>query len=151
MWAPISRRFLIRPIYRHYSIGFTPKITVIGVGGGGGNAVNHMIASEMNGVNFVACNTDAQALSLSQAANRVRLGKDFTKGLGAGAKPDVGKKAAEADLGDVMELNALDETHLVFIAAGMGGGTGTGAAPGIIFFYAFIFSLFLGKKIGKTI
>ncbi|MGE4571371.1 MAG: cell division protein FtsZ [Candidatus Izemoplasmatales bacterium] len=104
-----------------------PKIKVIGVGGGGGSAVNRMIENEVLGVEFVAMNTDAQVLKLSKADVRLQLGKNLTRGLGAGANPDVGRQAAEESEDEIREL--LAETDMVFITAGMGGGTGTGAAP----------------------
>lgn len=103
------------------------KIKVIGVGGGGCNAVNRMIDSGVKGVEFIVVNTDAQALQLSKAETRLQIGEKLTRGLGAGANPDVGKKAAE----ESRELlaNALKGADMVFVTAGMGGGTGTGAAP----------------------
>ncbi|MEO0589307.1 MAG: cell division protein FtsZ [Pseudomonadota bacterium] len=104
-----------------------PRITVIGIGGAGGNAIANMIASEIEGVDFVVANTDAQALSSSPAEKRIQLGPDITNGLGAGARPEVGKAAAEETVNDIEA--ALDGVNMVFIAAGMGGGTGTGAAP----------------------
>ncbi|MDY7097729.1 MAG: cell division protein FtsZ [Pseudomonadota bacterium] len=104
-----------------------PKITVIGIGGAGGNAIANMIASEIEGVEFIVANTDAQALSSSPAEKRIQLGPDITNGLGAGARPEVGKAAAEETVADIEE--ALEGVNMVFIAAGMGGGTGTGAAP----------------------
>ncbi|MEM7703433.1 MAG: cell division protein FtsZ [Pseudomonadota bacterium] len=104
-----------------------PKITVIGVGGAGGNAIANMITSEIEGVDFVVANTDAQALSTSPAEKRIQLGTDITKGLGAGAKPEVGRAAAEETVKDIEE--SLEGVNMVFIAAGMGGGTGTGASP----------------------
>jgi len=104
-----------------------PQIRVIGVGGGGGNAVNNMIESGMTGVDFVAVNTDSQDLDRSLASRRFQLGNQLTKGLGAGADPDVGREAALEDRDRVAELVA--STDMVFITAGMGGGTGTGAAP----------------------
>ena len=103
-----------------------PRITVLGVGGAGGNAVNNMIAS-LQGVDFVVANTDAQALAQSKAERRIQLGATTTEGLGAGAQPDVGKAGAEESLDEIMEQ--LGGSHMVFITAGMGGGTGTGAAP----------------------
>ena len=106
---------------------FTPKITVIGVGGAGGNAVNNMIASKLDGVSFLAVNTDAQALENNLSPNILQLGKESTGGLGAGARPEIGRAAAEESLDDVMEQ--LKDQNMVFITAGMGGGTGTGAAP----------------------
>ncbi len=104
-----------------------PRITVLGVGGAGGNAVNNMIASKLEGVEFLVANTDAQALAGSKAETRVQLGANVTEGQGAGAQPDVGKAAAEETLEEIMEH--LRDSHMVFITAGMGGGTGTGAAP----------------------
>jgi cell division protein FtsZ len=104
----------------------SPKITVVGVGGAGGNAVNNMIASNLIGVDFVVCNTDSQALVGSLAEHKVQLGTSLTEGLGAGAKPEIGRAAAEESLDDVMQL--LDNANMAFITAGMGGGTGTGAA-----------------------
>ena len=105
----------------------SPRITVIGVGGAGGNAVNNMIRSDLQGVEFLVANTDAQALGLSDAPNRIRLGANLTNGLGAGAEPDIGRAAAEEALDEVMA--EVEGCHMLFITAGMGGGTGTGAAP----------------------
>ncbi len=104
-----------------------PKITVVGVGGAGGNAVNNMITSHLEGVEFVACNTDAQALAACLTDRKIQLGATITHGLGAGARPEVGGAAAEEALDEL--LDALSGSHMVFITAGMGGGTGTGAAP----------------------
>ncbi len=104
-----------------------PVIRVIGVGGGGGNAVNRMIENDVKGVEFVAVNTDAQVLKLSKAETRIQLGKETTHGLGAGADPEVGRIAAEESRDDIRK--ALEGTNMLFITAGMGGGTGTGAAP----------------------
>ena len=106
---------------------FTPRITVIGVGGGGTNAVDNMIALNLQGVEFVVANTDAQQLMHSRADRRVQLGPHITQGLGAGAKPEVGRAAAEEAAEEL--YRHLDGAHMVFITAGMGGGTGTGAAP----------------------
>ena len=103
------------------------KIVVVGCGGGGSNAVNQMVEEQMRGVTFWVCNTDAQALATSKAEHRLVLGKDITNGLGAGGNPEVGRKAAESSLDDIYEV--LQGANMVFIAAGMGGGTGTGAAP----------------------
>jgi cell division protein FtsZ len=103
------------------------KIKVIGVGGGGSNAVNRMIENGLQGVEFIAVNTDAQALKMSQATERLQLGGKLTRGLGAGANPDIGKKAAEESREQLQEQ--LQGADMVFITAGMGGGTGTGAAP----------------------
>jgi cell division protein FtsZ len=104
-----------------------PKITVIGVGGAGGNAVNNMIKAQLMGVNFIVANTDAQALAHSTAEQKVQLGVQLTQGLGAGARPDVGRAAAEESMAQIEEY--LAGSHMVFVTAGMGGGTGTGAAP----------------------
>jgi cell division protein FtsZ len=106
---------------------FTPRITVIGVGGGGTNAVDNMIALNLQGVEFVVANTDAQQLMHSRADRRIQLGPHITQGLGAGAKPEIGKAAAEEAADEL--YRHLDGSHMVFITAGMGGGTGTGAAP----------------------
>ena len=103
------------------------RITVLGVGGAGGNAVNNMIAAKLEGVDFVVANTDAQALAQSKAERRIQLGVHVTEGLGAGAQPDIGRAGAEESLDEIMEQ--LIGSHMVFITAGMGGGTGTGAAP----------------------
>jgi cell division protein FtsZ len=104
-----------------------PRITVIGIGGAGGNAIANMIAAEIEGVEFIVANTDAQALATSPAEKRIQLGPDITGGLGAGARPEVGKAAAEETVAEVER--ALEGVNMCFIAAGMGGGTGTGAAP----------------------
>ncbi|MDB5718560.1 MAG: cell division protein FtsZ [Sphingomonas bacterium] len=104
-----------------------PRISVIGVGGAGGNAIANMIASDVQGVDFVVANTDAQALNASSAERRIQLGLRITQGLGAGSRPEIGRAAAEETLEQVEA--ALEGAHMCFIAAGMGGGTGTGAAP----------------------
>ena len=104
-----------------------PRITVIGIGGAGGNAVNNMIQAGIEGVEFVAANTDAQALSMSSAGVRIQMGVNVTEGLGAGSKPEIGAAAAEEALEDIRGY--LEGVHMLFITAGMGGGTGTGAAP----------------------
>ncbi len=109
----------------HFTNG--PVLKVIGVGGGGGNAVNRMIENNVQGVEFIAVNTDAQVLRLSKADTRVQLGRSLTKGLGAGADPEIGRLAAEESRPDLEEL--IKGTDMLFITAGMGGGTGTGAAP----------------------
>lgn len=108
---------------------FKPRITVVGVGGGGGNAVNNMIRSQLEGVEFVVMNTDYQALSqsLTDIDRRVQLGHELTKGLGAGSAPETGRSSAEESIEDIN--SQIENSHMVFIAAGMGGGTGTGAAP----------------------
>jgi len=104
-----------------------PRITVIGVGGAGGNAVNNMIESALEGVEFVVANTDAQAVGLSQASKKIQLGVNTTQGLGAGSMPNVGSAAAEESLDEIMDH--VGNSHMLFVTAGMGGGTGTGAAP----------------------
>jgi len=104
-----------------------PRIVVIGVGGAGGNAVDNMIEANLQGVEFYVANTDAQAMRRSKTENRIQLGPETTSGLGAGARPEVGEASAEESMVDIME--ALEDAHMVFVAAGMGGGTGTGAAP----------------------
>ena len=104
-----------------------PRITVIGVGGAGCNAVNNMIEAHLEGVEFLVANTDAQSLANSLTERRVQLGAKKTRGLGAGAKPEVGREAADESLSEVMDQ--LEGTHMLFVTAGMGGGTGTGAAP----------------------
>ena len=104
-----------------------PRITVFGVGGGGGNAVNNMINAGLKGVDFVVANTDAQALSLTRADRVIQLGVSVTEGLGAGSQPEVGRAAAEECIDEI--LDHLQGTHMCFVTAGMGGGTGTGAAP----------------------
>ena len=104
-----------------------PRITVIGVGGAGCNAVNNMIEAELEGVEFLVANTDAQSLASSLTERKVQLGAKLTKGLGAGAKPEIGREAADESLSTVLEQ--LEGTHMLFVTAGMGGGTGTGAAP----------------------
>jgi len=104
-----------------------PRISVIGVGGGGGNAVNNMIEKKLEGIDFIVANTDAQALENSKTQRRIQLGLTTTKGLGAGARPEIGKIAAEEALEDIKR--ELEGSNMVFITAGMGGGTGSGAAP----------------------
>jgi cell division protein FtsZ len=104
-----------------------PKITVFGVGGGGGNAINNMITGGLQGVEFVVANTDAQALTMTKASRIIQLGVDVTQGLGAGSQPEVGRDSAEECLNEIADH--LQGTHMCFITAGMGGGTGTGAAP----------------------
>jgi len=104
-----------------------PRISVIGVGGAGGNAIANMIQSDVQGVDFIVANTDAQALNHSMADRKIQLGLKITQGLGAGSRPEIGKAAAEEAINEIE--TALDGAHMCFIAAGMGGGTGTGAAP----------------------
>lgn len=103
------------------------NIKVVGVGGAGNNAVNRMIESGVEGIEFIAINTDAQALFTSKASTRINIGRATTRGLGAGANPDVGKKAAEESSEEIK--NALSGADMVFVTCGLGGGTGTGAAP----------------------
>ena len=103
------------------------QIKVVGVGGGGGNAVNRMINEGLGGVDFIAVNTDNQALMLSKAKTRVRIGDKLTRGLGAGGNPEIGRKAAEESSEDLLEV--LRGSDMIFVACGMGGGTGTGASP----------------------
>src|SRR5881275_2388845 len=103
------------------------KIKVIGIGGGGGNAVNRMIDTGVEGIEFVVANTDLQALRMSRAPVKIQLGTKLTNGLGAGANPEVGRRAALEDTDKIIE--ALDGADMVFVTAGLGGGTGTGAAP----------------------
>ena len=104
-----------------------PRILVVGVGGAGGNALNRMIEAGLQGVEFVAINTDAQDLKMSKAHAKIQLGSNLTKGLGAGAKTDIGQASADESLNEI--INFIQGSNMVFIAAGMGGGTGTGAAP----------------------
>ncbi len=103
-------------------------IKVIGVGGGGSNAVNHMYSKQIHGVDFVICNTDSQALENSPIPNKIQLGAHLTSGLGAGANPEIGAQAAAESIQDIQQMLSI-QTKMVFITAGMGGGTGTGAAP----------------------
>ena len=103
------------------------RIKVIGVGGGGSNAVNRMVTSGLSGVEFIVANTDAQALAANAAPRRLQIGEKLTKGLGAGADPTIGRQAALEDTEDI--ISALDGADMVFITTGLGGGTGTGAAP----------------------
>src|SRR5689334_12246190 len=110
----------------HQLEGFA-QIRVIGVGGGGSNAVNRMIQTNMMGIEFIAMTTDAQALLLTEAPHRIRIGDKLTRGLGAGGNPSVGSKAAEENAEEIYE--ALNVSYIVSITAGMGGGTGTGASP----------------------
>ncbi|MEG8040435.1 cell division protein FtsZ [Sphingomonas sp. LR60] len=105
----------------------TPRITVIGVGGAGGNAIANMMRADVQGVNFLVANTDAQALKQSEAEQKIQLGAKITQGLGAGSRPEIGRAAAEETIEELGRL--LEGSHMCFIAAGMGGGTGTGAAP----------------------
>lgn len=116
------------PITFNLSSSFNSIIKVMGVGGGGGNAVNNMFKRGIRGVDFVICNTDIQVLDKSPIPNKVRLGAEITQGLGAGANPEVGRKAALESLEDIRTL-LRENTKMLFITAGMGGGTGTGAAP----------------------
>lgn len=117
----------VRPSQPTQKQALSPKITIFGVGGAGGNAVNNMIEDNLSGVDFVVCNTDAQALDQSICPTKIQLGAHVTAGLGAGAKPEIGRMAAEESLDEV--LAHIEDTNMVFVTAGMGGGTGTGAAP----------------------
>jgi cell division protein FtsZ len=103
------------------------RMKVVGIGGGGGNAVNRMIDENLQGVDFISVNTDAQALTRSKASHKIQIGKRLTRGLGAGARPEIGRQAIEEDRAEVLE--ALQGADMVFVTCGMGGGTGTGAAP----------------------
>ena len=103
------------------------SIKVVGCGGGGNNAVNRMVDAGLKGVDFISINTDRQALSLSNANTKIQIGEKLTKGLGAGAVPDIGRRAAEESREEIAQV--LKGADLVFVTAGMGGGTGTGAAP----------------------
>ena len=114
-------------MYNNLNVGAVANIKVIGVGGGGNNAVNRMIDANITSAQFVAINTDKQALLLSKAEHRLQIGEKLTRGLGAGADPEIGQKAAEESKASISEM--LKDCDLVFITAGMGGGTGTGAAP----------------------
>src|SRR4029453_17472451 len=111
----------------HTSLEGAARIVVLGVGGGGSNAVNRMILAGVKGVEFVAVNTDVQALGRSDAGTRVHIGEKLTRGLGAGGNPNVGEKAAEESADQIADI--VRDADMVFIAAGMGGGTGTGGAP----------------------
>ena len=104
-----------------------PRITVFGVGGAGGNAVNNMISAGLQGVDFVVANTDAQALTMSKSERIIQIGVQVTQGLGAGADPETGRAAAEEAADEIRDH--LNGVHMVFVTAGMGGGTGTGATP----------------------
>ena len=104
------------------------RIKVIGIGGGGGNTLNSMIDARFEGIEFIVANTDAQALALSKAPIKIQLGVKSTKGLGTGANPDLGKRAAEEDMGTLMEH--LEDANIVFLTGGLGGGTGSGAFAG---------------------
>src|SRR5574340_16345 len=115
------------PTKKHQPVETFARIKVIGVGGGGQNAVNRMIEEGIEGVEFIATNTDAQALTLTRAPTRVRLGDKLTRGLGAGGNPEIGRKAAEESADELYSV--LKGSDMVFVTAGMGGGTGTGAAP----------------------
>lgn len=108
-------------------VGQFVEIKVIGVGGGGGNAVNRMIEAKLQGVEYISANTDAQVLAFSNAEQKIQIGSSITKGLGSGGNPEIGRQAAEEDKDKI--LNALEGAEMVFITAGMGGGTGTGGAP----------------------
>ena len=124
----VTRRAAAMPVVRAEMSGVSEaRIKVIGCGGGGGNAVNRMINSGLQGVEFWSLNTDAQALVQSQADNRIQIGKEVTRGLGTGGNPELGKKAAEESAIEIQD--AVQGADLVFVTAGMGGGTGSGSAP----------------------
>ena len=106
---------------------YMPRIKVIGVGGGGGNAVNRMVAMDVKNVEFIAVNTDEHVLRLSKASQKLQIGEKLTRGKGAGSMPAIGQNAAEESKDEIAAL--LKDTDMVFVTAGMGGGTGTGAAP----------------------
>ena len=114
-------------MYSQDAFNEKPVLKVVGIGGGGGNAVNRMIENDVKGVDFIVINTDAQVLRLAKADTRLQIGKQLTKGLGAGADPEIGEKAALESEEEIREI--LRGSDMVFITAGMGGGTGTGAAP----------------------
>jgi cell division protein FtsZ len=117
---------IVKPHQTHIH-EFLPRIVVIGIGGGGSNAVNNMIKSGLKGVDFVTCNTDAQHLSTTLAHHKLQIGPELTSGLGCGANPVAGREAAEESKDQITEL--VQDSHMVFVTAGMGGGTGTGASP----------------------
>ncbi len=127
LWATQAKGETMTGMFTYMESDRSAKIKVIGVGGAGGNAINNMIASNLQGVRFISANTDAQALDVSQAEMRFQLGTKITEGLGAGANPQVGREAALENAEMIKE--ALADSHMVFITAGFGGGTGTGAAP----------------------
>ncbi|MCA9939483.1 MAG: cell division protein FtsZ, partial [Anaerolineales bacterium] len=114
-------------MHREVDLDNFARIRVVGVGGGGSNAVNRMIQANVSGVDFIAINTDSQALLLSEAPTRIRIGEKSTRGLGAGGNPEQGEKAANESIEDLYDI--LNGSDMVFVTAGMGGGTGTGAAP----------------------
>jgi len=124
---PTKRRDTMRFEFVDKKESYDAKIKVIGIGGGGGNAINNMISAQLKGVDFIAANTDSQDLERSLCPNRLQLGASITRGLGAGADPEVGKQAAEESINDIREW--VSGADMIFITAGMGGGTGTGAAP----------------------
>lgn len=124
---PLPYSFRGESMFTYVDNEKSAKIKVIGVGGAGGNAINNMIDSNLQGVKFIAANTDAQALDVSKAAEKIQIGELLTEGLGAGANPEVGKEAANESRENIRNL--LEGSHMVFITAGFGGGTGTGAAP----------------------
>ena len=109
------------------SVSPTAKIVVVGIGGSGVNAINRMLKAKFENVHFVAINTDAQALDNSSAVKKIHIGKNLTRGLGAGSNPDIGQKAAEEDIEEIKAL--LEGADMVFVTCGLGGGTGSGAAP----------------------
>ena len=125
--APAALAVQPEPMFESDSITLPARIRVIGVGGGGGNAVNRMIDAELRGIEFIAANTDLQALHKCKAPTKLQIGQQLTKGLGAGSDPEIGRKAALEDTEQILAL--LDGSDMVFLTAGLGGGTGTGALP----------------------
>lgn len=121
---PAARQLFMQPSNLQE---FAPRICVVGVGGGGCNAINNMVARGLSGVDFICLNTDAQHLATTLTEKRIQIGRTTTQGLGCGANPDVGRAAAEESRAEIAEM--IGDAHMVFITAGMGGGTGTGAAP----------------------
>ena len=124
MDIPAARQMFMQPANLQE---FAPRICVVGVGGGGCNAINNMVARGLSGVDFICLNTDAQHLATTLTEKRIQIGRTTTQGLGCGANPDVGRAAAEESRAEIAEM--IGDAHMVFITAGMGGGTGTGAAP----------------------
>ena len=121
---PAARQMFMNPANLQE---FAPRICVVGVGGGGCNAINNMVSRGLSGVDFICLNTDAQHLATTLTEKRIQIGRTTTQGLGCGANPDVGRAAAEESRAEIAEM--IGDAHMVFITAGMGGGTGTGAAP----------------------
>ena len=131
------------------SCGQSAVIKVIGVGGGGGNAVQHMVDANIDGVEFICTNTDSQALKNMSARNTLQIGTDITKGLGAGANPDVGRQAAHEDRDRIAE--AIEGSDMLFITAGMGGGTGTGGGDGLPWYVQAVLGGVISTGVGFAI